>query len=174
MHFHLPKPLHGWREFAGEIAIIVIGVLIALGAEQVVEWVHRNDLQREAQETIGAEIRQNLDSFRRRSEVQQCIDNRLQEIEALLIARQSSLALPRPLWVGRPQVWTVTDSRWNAATSGARLSKSLFFCMPLAISITSRGSRARRSSASECCSLQRRSAFSSSPNSAMQRSPGWR
>ena len=30
MHFHLPKPLHGWREFAGEVAIIVIGVLIAL------------------------------------------------------------------------------------------------------------------------------------------------
>jgi hypothetical protein len=19
MHFHLPKPLHGWREFAGEV-----------------------------------------------------------------------------------------------------------------------------------------------------------
>ena len=37
MHFHLPKPMHGWRDFAGEIAIIVIGVLIALGAEQVIE-----------------------------------------------------------------------------------------------------------------------------------------
>ncbi|HWC55911.1 MAG TPA: hypothetical protein VG434_02960, partial [Sphingomicrobium sp.] len=37
MHFHLPKPLHGWREFAGEVGIIVVGVLIALGAEQVVE-----------------------------------------------------------------------------------------------------------------------------------------
>jgi len=23
MHFHLPKPLHGWREFAGEVGIIV-------------------------------------------------------------------------------------------------------------------------------------------------------
>ena len=34
MHFHLPKPLHGWREFLGEVGIIVIGVLIALGAEQ--------------------------------------------------------------------------------------------------------------------------------------------
>lgn len=22
MHLHLPKPLHGWREFAGEIGII--------------------------------------------------------------------------------------------------------------------------------------------------------
>jgi hypothetical protein len=37
MHFHLPKPLHGWREFAGEVGIIVLGVLIALGAEQLVD-----------------------------------------------------------------------------------------------------------------------------------------
>ena len=37
MHFHLPKPLHGWREFAGEVGIIVVGVLIALAAEQVVK-----------------------------------------------------------------------------------------------------------------------------------------
>jgi hypothetical protein len=41
MHFHLPKPLHGWREFAGEVGIIVLGVLIALGADQLIsrwEW----------------------------------------------------------------------------------------------------------------------------------------
>src|SRR5947209_2838278 len=37
MHFHLPKPLHGWRAFVGEVGIIVIGVLIALGAEQIAE-----------------------------------------------------------------------------------------------------------------------------------------
>ena len=37
MHFHVPKPLHGWRELAGEVGIIVLGVLIALGFEQVVE-----------------------------------------------------------------------------------------------------------------------------------------
>src|SRR5881275_293531 len=44
MHFHLPKPLHGWRELAGEVGIIVVGVLIALAAEQVVEaiqWQHK-------------------------------------------------------------------------------------------------------------------------------------
>ena len=40
MHIHLPKPLHGWREFVGEVGIIVVGVLIALGAEQVVETIH--------------------------------------------------------------------------------------------------------------------------------------
>ena len=32
MHIHLPKPLHGWRAFVGEVGIIVLGVLIALGA----------------------------------------------------------------------------------------------------------------------------------------------
>jgi hypothetical protein len=37
MHVHLPKPLHGWRAFVGEVAIIVLGVLIALGGEQLVE-----------------------------------------------------------------------------------------------------------------------------------------
>ena len=50
MHFHLPKPLHGWREFAGEVGIIVLGVLIALSAEQVVEGLHMRS-ETEAGET---------------------------------------------------------------------------------------------------------------------------
>jgi hypothetical protein len=31
MHFRLPKPLHGRRELAGEVGIVVVGVMIALG-----------------------------------------------------------------------------------------------------------------------------------------------
>ena len=46
MHFHLPKPLHGWRQFAGEVGIIVVGVLIALGAEQLVaSWHWRSEVR---------------------------------------------------------------------------------------------------------------------------------
>lgn len=37
MHLHLPKPLHGWRAFAGEVGVIVLGVLIALAAQQLME-----------------------------------------------------------------------------------------------------------------------------------------
>ena len=36
MRFALPKPIHGWRAFWGEVGIIVLGVLIALGAQQLV------------------------------------------------------------------------------------------------------------------------------------------
>ena len=40
MDFHLPKPLHGRREFFDEVGINRISVFIALGAEQVVEHFH--------------------------------------------------------------------------------------------------------------------------------------
>lgn len=120
MHFRVPKPLHGWREFAGEVGIIVVGVLIALGAEQIVEEVRDAGLRQEARDTIGEEISQNLDAFRRRGEIQGCIDRRLVELEPLIVDPAHAARLPRPLWVGRPQVWNVTQSRWEAATSGAR------------------------------------------------------
>ena len=51
MHFHLPKPLHSWREFVGEVGIIVVGVLIALFLEQMVqrwEWQHKVEAAKEA------------------------------------------------------------------------------------------------------------------------------
>ena len=50
MDIHKPKPIHGWRDFAKEVGVIVLGVLIALSAEQVVqalEWrekIHRADI----------------------------------------------------------------------------------------------------------------------------------
>jgi hypothetical protein len=37
MDIHKPKPIHGWRDFAKEVGVIVLGVLIALSAEQVVQ-----------------------------------------------------------------------------------------------------------------------------------------
>ena len=48
--------MHGWREFAGEVGIIVIGVLIALGAEQLIErWQDRERVDR-AVEALRVEL----------------------------------------------------------------------------------------------------------------------
>src|SRR3954453_16907622 len=56
MHFHLPKPLHGWRAFVGEVAIIVLGVLIALAAEQLVDaWQWHSKVKR-AEATMRLEL----------------------------------------------------------------------------------------------------------------------
>ena len=40
MEIHKAKPFHGWREFLKEVGVIVLGVLIALSAEQIVETLH--------------------------------------------------------------------------------------------------------------------------------------
>src|SRR3569833_1608598 len=58
MHFHVPKPLHGWREFAGEVGIIVLGVLIALGTEQLVESQHWRAEVRDAKSAIHQDMAQ--------------------------------------------------------------------------------------------------------------------
>ena len=51
MHFNLPKPLHGWRAFAGEVGVIMLGVLIALAAQQIAEdwgWRHKVGVVRQS------------------------------------------------------------------------------------------------------------------------------
>jgi hypothetical protein len=56
MHLHVPKPLHGWRAFAGEVGIIVLGVLIALAAGQLAEqWQWHHDVAIE-RDSIGGEL----------------------------------------------------------------------------------------------------------------------
>jgi type II secretory pathway pseudopilin PulG len=120
MHVHLPKPLHGWRALAGEVGIIVVGVLIALAAEQTVQAVHERSIAREARNNVIAEIEQDMDVFRRRAQIQPCIDRRLDEIEQLI--RAAPAPLPRPLWIGRPQVWEMYTQRWNTASVGGRTS----------------------------------------------------
>jgi hypothetical protein len=59
MDIHKPKPWHGFREFLKEYAIIVVGVLTALGAEQVAEVLHRNAEVSEARQALREEITTN-------------------------------------------------------------------------------------------------------------------
>jgi len=84
MHFHLPKPLHGWREFAGEVVIIVVGVLIALGAEQIVETLHWRREAQDAQESLRNEIADHAFSASEVVITQPCIDQQLATLEQTL------------------------------------------------------------------------------------------
>jgi type II secretory pathway pseudopilin PulG len=116
MHVHLPKPLHGWRAFAGEVGIIVVGVLIALGAEQVVGSVHRAQQASNAREAVRRELEFNLARLSSRAAIRGCVDRRLTEIQTLLDGAQASGVITTPGWVGRPQLWTMQTARWDASS----------------------------------------------------------
>ena len=86
MHFRLPKPIHGWREFAGEVGIIVVGVLIALSAEQVVETINWNKRAGHARQALMGEL---TDHYRQAVEwrtVEPCISAQVDILEGRLLA----------------------------------------------------------------------------------------
>ena len=122
MHFHLPKPLHGWREFVGEVGIIVIGVLIALGAEQIVEMGHDRQLAAGARENVRAEAAIDVGFIRDRLSAQACIDRRLAELQDILSRSGEGPLIQQPTWVSRPPIWPIFFGRWQAATASGRNS----------------------------------------------------
>ncbi|HLO20417.1 MAG TPA: hypothetical protein VK192_07980 [Sphingomicrobium sp.] len=118
MHFHLPKPLHGWRELIGEVGIIVVGVLIALAAEQAVEWLHWRSQVGDARRALDREVAYNLGAIAKRQQEAPCIDRRLHEIAALLSESSSRLASDASRPIGQPQLWRPRTNVWQAAIGG--------------------------------------------------------
>jgi len=58
---HAPhEPINSWKGFVLHIATIVIGLLIAVGLEQTVEYFHHRHQIREAREALAAEHEENI------------------------------------------------------------------------------------------------------------------
>jgi hypothetical protein len=112
MHFHLPKPMDGWREFAGEVGIIVIGVLIALGAESVVQDLQTRADARAFRETVDHEIGMNLFIYDVRSRQFSCDEKRAAELQSWLERVRSGKPV-EALWPAAPQVLTPYRSAWD-------------------------------------------------------------
>jgi hypothetical protein len=116
MHIHLPKPLHGWREFAGEVGIIVLGVLIALGAEQFVESLHWRYEVRETRKAIDAEVSHDLAALQFRLDQRKCVAQRLAELDrwSREVGAGRSIALRKP--VDQPIFFAIRTSVWDSTT----------------------------------------------------------
>jgi hypothetical protein len=125
MHLHLPKPLHGWREFTGEVGIIVLGVLIALGAQQVAEALHDENVAAATRAGLREEIRDNMRTLNLRQKSEACMQIRLREIAAYLAAASKG-DRPKPLsWIGAPYAPLVYHTRFQSAQSAGK-----FFLLP--------------------------------------------
>jgi hypothetical protein len=101
MEVHLPKPLHGWREFVGEVGIIVLGVLIALGFEQIVDQWRWHREVRSTRQAIANELVEAANQGAMRIAVEDCLRDRIGELAARLNASKGPwTAAPMPLAPG--------------------------------------------------------------------------
>ena len=83
MHSHLPKGVHGWRRTAGEILIIVVGVIIALFLEQIVERREWRSKVGAAEDAMMRELLwDNAPQMYQRASIQPCINAQLDAIRA--------------------------------------------------------------------------------------------
>ena len=113
MHVHLPKPLHGWRAFAGEVGIIVLGVLIALGAEQVAETLHWQSEARDFRKAVDHELSVDLATYEFNQLQQPCTKRRLDELQTYLDRSRSGAIVHLAGKIGMPLPIDTYTSVWD-------------------------------------------------------------
>ena len=119
MHVHVPKPLHGWREFVGEVGIIVLGVLIALGAEQVVEtwsWHHKVAVVRQS---LLAELANDRARWDLNLQFSKCALRQSAPLDSW--ARDGGRGEAPTFAVRAPMILTMHTANWTLAASSQTL-----------------------------------------------------
>lgn len=108
MRLILPEPPHGWREFAWEVAIVFIGVVLALGGERLIQQYNWRQDARQASAAIKAELAEHRIAALERLAVQPCLKGQLKALHELLSAHRGGM------WTGMPMVVN------QQATAGAQ------------------------------------------------------
>jgi hypothetical protein len=113
MDIHKAKPWHGLREFLKEYLIIVVGVLTALGGEQLVEASHWSRQTGEARHALGREFSIDIAYLDSNASQNDCMRVRLDRLE------QWARGGPRPAGETlRPILFYLQTSTWNVINSG--------------------------------------------------------
>jgi hypothetical protein len=121
----LPRPLHGWRVFSGEVAVIVLGVLIALGAEQIVQAYDWRERVGRGRNELRSEIGQAVRNAEDRIELGPCSNKRLDLLDGLLMGTKASL--DKPMIVTR--YYTVI-APWSQAVWATMMSSGVVEHLP--------------------------------------------
>jgi hypothetical protein len=113
MRFHLPRPLHGWREFAYEIIIVVVGVLLALGGAQFLDTVHSRSEVASFREAVDHELGRDLGIYQSMMPWRACVTRRTRELERFLADAGDGHHDPLARPIGRPFMQTFYFSAWD-------------------------------------------------------------
>jgi len=110
-------PENGWRAFSTELIVIVLGVLIALGAEQTIGWLRRQGEISSLRSALHEELSDNLASFHYRFGSEACVASRLAELKALRVRALAGEAATVAGEIGRPPSASLRTSVWSARSS---------------------------------------------------------
>ena len=125
MEVHAPEhPIHTWRDFFIHIVTITIGLLIAIGLEQAVEYLHHRHLVVEARENIRHEIEQNEKQAESNlTSLQADADLMKSNVEKARALRQNPHALDKGGEFKSEYSWSsLNNSAWTSARDSGALT----------------------------------------------------
>jgi hypothetical protein len=105
---------NSWREFFVHIATIVLGLLIAVGLEQTVEYFHHRHLASEARASIQLELIQNASILQRDGENLLAEQQSLEKDLALLDSNTPDAQMLQALQYSW-NLYRIEDAAWSAA-----------------------------------------------------------
>ena len=117
VEIHKPKPVHNWREFLTEIGVVVLGVCIALAAEQTLEWLHWRSQVVEAREIIATELAYSVEGAIIRIRAQPCMERRYDELARILDTATKSGSLPPVGDIGLPPRNAWRSGAWDSVVA---------------------------------------------------------
>jgi len=123
LDIHKPKPFHSVKEFLSEICVVVIGIAIALGGEQLLEswhWGHAVEAERKV---LTTDVKDHLDAFSVRAAQQKCVDERLTELGIVFARHKAGQSLGLAGAVGRPQSNQGLFGAWQVAVADQAMSR---------------------------------------------------
>ena len=115
MDIHKPKPWHGLREFLKEYLIIVVGVLTALGAEQMAEALHGRHVVHEAEAAMRSElVDDDLPQAYVRMAITRCIVRDLDGLKSAVDSRIQPQQFGVLAKAYQPPIRTWDEDAWKA------------------------------------------------------------
>jgi hypothetical protein len=118
LEIHKPKPALSWRELVSEVGVIVIGIVIALSGEQIVEAIHWNHKVEGAEQDLRKELGDSLSYAVEQQQMHRCVSDYLDVLQNAIL-RNDSDTIKKLHEIGIPldaHPWR--SSSWTAALNG--------------------------------------------------------
>lgn len=116
------KPPNGWNAVSWELAIVTLGVLIALAAQQIAEALNDRSTADQTRAQVTDELNSNLMSMVLRQSAEPCIERRLAELRTIIAQWETTGSFDTPKWVSQSPIIEIELSRYDAALSAGRLA----------------------------------------------------
>jgi hypothetical protein len=117
MQWRSIKPVHGWPSFFQEVAVVVLGVLIALGAQQLVEAARWRVEVAEFRAALDDELGYNISAYQDRLEQSPCINRRLDQLDSWQRKWKAGERLRLTSPILRPLTLDTRSNVWQSRTA---------------------------------------------------------